>query len=93
MAAAAIAYEPLWAIGAGQTATPGDAGKMCSAIRDEVAQLAGPDAAAAVRIQYGGSVTPGTAAALLSADSVDGFLVGGASLDAGQFAAIVHAGT
>jgi triosephosphate isomerase len=93
VAAAAIAYEPLWAIGAGQTATPGDAGKMCSAIRDEVAQLAGPDAAAAVRIQYGGSVTPGTAAALLSADSVDGFLVGGASLDAGQFAAIVHAGT
>jgi triosephosphate isomerase len=46
-----------------------------------------------VRIQYGGSVTPATAAALLSADSVDGFLVGGASMDAAQFAAIVHAGT
>jgi triosephosphate isomerase len=58
VASAVIAYEPLWAIGAGQTATPGDAGEMCSAIRDEVGQLAGPDAAAAVRIQYGGPVTP-----------------------------------
>jgi triosephosphate isomerase len=92
VASAVIAYEPLWAIGGGGTATPGDAGEMCSAIRDEVGQLAGPGTAAAVQIQYGGSVTPGTAAALLSADSVDGFLVGGASLDAGQFAAIVLAG-
>jgi triosephosphate isomerase len=64
---------------------------MCSAIRDEVTQLAGLGAAA-VRIQFGGSVTPQTAAALLGADSVDGFLVGGASLDAGQFAAIAHVG-
>jgi triosephosphate isomerase len=93
VASAVIAYEPIWAISAGQTATPGDAGQMCSAIRDQVGQLAGSGAAAAVRIQYGGSVTPGTAAALLSAESVDGFLVGGASLDARQFAAIVVAGT
>ena len=92
VASAVIAYEPRWTIGAGQTDTPGDAGEMCSAIRDEVGRLAGPGAAAAVRIQYGGSVTPATAAALLGADSVDGFLVGGASLDAGQFAAIVRAG-
>ncbi len=65
---------------------------MCSAIRDEVEQLAGPVAAAAARIQYGGSVTPETAEALLGAGNVDGFLVGGASLDAGQFVAIVLAG-
>jgi triosephosphate isomerase len=91
VASAVMAYEPIWVIGAGETAAPGDAGEMCSAIRDDVGQLAGPDAAA-VRIQYGGSVTPGTAAALLRAASVDGFLIGGASLDAGQFAAIVLAG-
>ncbi len=92
VASAVIAYEPIWASGAGEKATPGDAGEMCSAIRDEVEKLAGPGAAAAARIQYGGSVTPETAGALLGAGNVDGFLVGGASLDAGQFVAIVLAG-
>lgn len=89
VAAAVIAYEPLWAIGAGATATPDDTEEMCAAIRDELGQLAGADAAAMVRIQYGGSVTPETSEALLGAEDVDGFLVGGASLDAEQFAEIV----
>jgi triosephosphate isomerase len=89
VAAAVIAYEPLWAIGAGATATPDDLAEMCTAIRDELGRLAGADAAAMVRIQYGGSVTAETSEVLLGAENVDGFLVGGASLDAEQFAAIV----
>jgi len=89
VAAAVIAYEPLWAIGAGATATPDDVAEMCTAIRDELGHLAGVDAAAMVRIQYGDSVTAETSGALLGAENVDGFLVGGASLDAEQFSAIV----
>jgi triosephosphate isomerase len=89
VAEAVVAYEPLWAIGGGATATPDDVEEMSAAIRDELAQLAGAGAAALVRIQYGGSVTPETSQALLGAENVDGFLVGGASLDAEQFAAIV----
>jgi len=91
VAAAVVAYEPIWAIGTGQTATPGDVGEMCSAIRDEVERFAGPGAAASTRI-YGGSVTPETSETLLSVENVDGFLVGGASLDAERFVAIVLAG-
>jgi triosephosphate isomerase len=86
-----VAYEPLWAIGTGETATVDDADQMCAAIRDEVARLAGADAAAALRIQYGGSVTPETAGPLLAAADVDGLLVGGASLDAQRFVGIVTA--
>ncbi|KJF17380.1 triose-phosphate isomerase family protein [Acidithrix ferrooxidans] len=89
VAAAVIAYEPLWAIGAGVTATPDDAAQMCTAIRNELGNLAGVDAAAMVRIQYGGSVTAESSGALLGAENVDGFLVGGASLDAEQFSTIV----
>lgn len=89
VAQAVIAYEPRWAIGAGKPATPDDVGEMCAVIRDELEQLASVDAAAMVRIQYGGSVTSETAEALLGADNVDGFLVGGASLDARELAAIV----
>lgn len=89
VAAAVIAYEPLWAIGSGATTTPEDTEEMCAAIRDEVGQLVGQETAATVRIQYGGSVTPETSAALLGASNVNGFLVGGASLDPEQFAAIV----
>ena len=89
VAAAVIAYEPLWAIGAGEAATPEEADEMCAVVRDELGQLAGADVPAMVRIHYGGSVTAETSEALLGAQNVDGFLVGGASLDAEQFAAIV----
>lgn len=85
-----IAYEPIWAIGTGLTATPDDAQAMCKFIRGVVADVAGADAAAAVRIQYGGSVKPGNAAELMGQPDIDGALVGGASLDADDFAAIVR---
>jgi triosephosphate isomerase len=85
-----IAYEPIWAIGTGRTATPADAQEVCQRIRSEVADLVDPDTAAALRIQYGGSVKPENAAALMDCPDVDGALVGGASLAADGFAAIVR---
>ncbi|MEO1060286.1 MAG: triose-phosphate isomerase [Actinomycetota bacterium] len=85
-----IAYEPVWAIGTGKTALPEDAQAMCASIRGVLAELDG-DAAAEMRIQYGGSVKPGNAEELLSLPDVDGALVGGASLEAGDFATIVAA--
>ena len=86
-----VAYEPLWAIGAGETASTDDAETMCRMIREEIGHLAGESAAASIRLQYGGSVTPETAGALLAAENVDGLLIGGASLDADQFVGIVRA--
>ena len=85
-----IAYEPIWAIGTGKTATAEDAQAVCATIRGVVAQSFGADAAAAVRIQYGGSVKPSNAAELMGQPDIDGALVGGASLDADDFARIVN---
>jgi triosephosphate isomerase (TIM) len=84
-----IAYEPVWAIGTGRTATPDDAQEMCAAIRQELASRYDDATAAAVRIQYGGSVKPGNIRALMAQADVDGALVGGASLSSEDFALIV----
>ena len=84
-----VAYEPVWAIGTGEVATPDDAQEVCAAIRARVAAVHGDDAAQALRVLYGGSVKSGSIAALVALDDVDGALVGGASLDAKEFAAIV----
>jgi triosephosphate isomerase len=83
-----IAYEPIWAIGTGRTATSEDAQTVCGAIRRCVAELAGTDAAAQIRIQYGGSVKAANTAELMAQPDVDGALVGGASLDPDEFASI-----
>jgi triosephosphate isomerase len=85
-----IAYEPVWAIGTGKTATPVQAQEAHAFIRGVVAQAANPAAAQAVRILYGGSVKPDNIAALMAQPDVDGGLVGGASLDAASFAKIVR---
>ncbi len=84
-----IAYEPIWAIGTGRTATAEDAQAMCKVVRDVVRDVAGPDAADGVRVQYGGSVKPGNIKELMACPDIDGALVGGASLDPDEFAAIV----
>ncbi|CEI49460.1 triose-phosphate isomerase [Propionibacterium freudenreichii] len=85
-----IAYEPIWAIGTGEVATPEDAQEVCGAIRAAVADLYDAPTGDAVRIQYGGSVKPGTVAAIMAKPDIDGALVGGASLKADDFAAIVR---
>ena len=85
-----IAYEPIWAIGTGRTATADDAQAVCGAIRGKVAELAGEAAAASLRIQYGGSVKASNAAELMAQADIDGALVGGASLDPDEFARIVQ---
>jgi triosephosphate isomerase (TIM) len=90
VASMAIAYEPVWAIGTGRTATPDDAGEMCETIRTEVGELAGSAAYDSTRILYGGSVNPGNIKALMAKRHIDGALVGGASLDPDQFAAVVR---
>jgi triosephosphate isomerase (TIM) len=91
VASCVVAYEPIWAIGTGETASAKDAEEMCAFVREEIARLA-RSAAGAIRIQYGGSVTPESAPELIGGDDVDGFLVGGASLDAQKFFSIVRAG-
>jgi triosephosphate isomerase len=86
-----VAYEPIWAIGTGKVATPEDAQAVCKVVRAVVAEEAGKDAGAAVRVQYGGSVKGSNAAELLGQPDIDGALVGGASLDPEDFARIVQA--
>ncbi len=88
LAALTVAYEPVWAIGTGKTATAAQAQEVHAAIRRILRELGG-EAADAIRIQYGGSVKPDNAAELMSQPDVDGALVGGASLKAGDFLAIV----
>ena len=83
-----IAYEPVWAIGTGLTATPEDAQEMCAAIRARLAELYSGELADRARILYGGSVKPDNTAGIMAGPDVDGALVGGASLDAEGFAAI-----
>jgi triosephosphate isomerase len=87
-----IAYEPVWAIGTGRNATPQQAQDAHAFVRKRVAQLVGAGPAQSLTIQYGGSVKPDNAAVLLSQPDVDGALVGGASLQAESFLAIVRAG-
>jgi triosephosphate isomerase len=85
-----VAYEPVWAIGTGKTATPEDAQEVCAALRVKLAELHGAEVADAVRVQYGGSVKAGNIAAIMAQPDIDGALVGGASLDAEEFASIVR---
>jgi triosephosphate isomerase (TIM) len=83
-----VAYEPVWAIGTGEVATPSDAQEACAAIRGRISAIHGAETGVSVRILYGGSVKPGNIAPIMAQPDVDGALVGGASLDSGQFAQI-----
>ncbi len=85
-----VAYEPVWAIGTGEVATPEDAQEVCAAIRGRVAETFSAEAADALRILYGGSVKAANIAAIMAKSDVDGALVGGASLQADEFAAIAR---
>ena len=89
VASMVIAYEPIWAIGTGKTATTEQAEEVCKAIRDCIKEVYGADTAEKVRIQYGGSVNAGNAAELFAQPDIDGGLVGGASLKA-DFGKIVN---
>ena len=83
-----VAYEPIWAIGTGEVATPEDAQEVCAAIRTKLAELYSGDVADGIRVLYGGSVKSGNVAAIMAKEDVDGALVGGASIDPAEFAAI-----
>ncbi len=83
-----VAYEPVWAIGTGEVATPEDAQEVCGAIRAHLAQMHSPEVADQVRIQYGGSVKSSNVAAIMTQPDIDGALIGGASLDPDEFVTI-----
>ncbi|MCU1594674.1 MAG: triose-phosphate isomerase [Frankiales bacterium] len=85
-----VAYEPIWAIGTGEVATPEDAQEVCSALRARLAEIAGGDVADGIRVLYGGSVKSSNVAEIMQQPDVDGALVGGASLEAAEFAKIVR---
>lgn len=85
-----VAYEPIWAIGTGKTATAADAQTVCAAIRVKIGEMAGAGAAESVRVQYGGSVKGANAPELMSQADIDGALVGGASLDPDEFAQVIQ---
>ena len=85
-----IAYEPIWAIGTGKTASAGDAQAVIGAIRAQVQEVAGEKASSAVRLQYGGSVKAANIGEIMAQPDIDGALVGGASLDPSEFARIVQ---
>jgi triosephosphate isomerase len=84
-----VAYEPVWAIGTGRTAEPADAGQVVELIREAIGSVASPEAAQAVRVQYGGSVKAGNIRDFMAHPEIDGALVGGASLDPEEFALVV----
>ena len=84
-----MAYEPIWAIGTGRNAEPGDAGRVVETIRGTLAERYSEEIAQAVRVQYGGSVKPGNIREFMAHPEIDGALVGGASLDPEEFALIV----
>jgi triosephosphate isomerase len=88
LAGLVVAYEPVWAIGTGEVATPDDAQEVCAAIRGRVAETAGDEAAAGIRILYGGSVKAANVGGIMQQADVDGCLVGGASLQADEFGGI-----
>jgi triosephosphate isomerase (TIM) len=88
VATLSVAYEPIWAIGTGRTASPDDAGSVCEVIRATVGDTFGPEAATGVRILYGGSVNAANIKSFMAKRHIDGALVGGASLDPDTFAAI-----
>ena len=86
-----VAYEPIWAIGTGRTATPEQAEEVCKAIRNTLEELFGEDTAQAMRVLYGGSVNPGNVEGLMAQENIDGGLVGGASLKAESFVPLIEA--
>ena len=83
-----VAYEPVWAIGTGEVATPEDAQEVCGAIRAHIAEMHSQEVADQVRIQYGGSVKSSNVASIMAQPDIDGALIGGASLDADEFVTI-----